>query len=628
MALDRTTSQRVSSLDIAVLAKTEGFRAVPEPDLRALIAAGVPRPMTAGERLFRIGDRFHEVVYLIADGRVQIVRPGRSVEQPAPGYLVGLSSYFSGGPYSATATALEDGHLIAIEAPRLRALERARPQLADALIRLLGASLRQRRVWRPVGAGALTDSVRSVMSTPLNACESTTTLAHAVQHMQRAGRGSLLLQDRGDAVITYESLATQLVRPGVDASRDTVAAAGRSIPRIAADAPLWRAQELQLRTGSKYALVEESGAPVGMLSQTDVLRVLVARHAQLAAAVSEAHTVSELRARHQAMVDLAAEFIDSNRLARVAVRSLSEAHLAVQQRCLEITLSELEADGHGGPPAPFALIIMGSGGRREMMLDPDQDNGLILADECANDERARAWFEHFTDRANENLDASGYPLCPGDIMARNPKFHKPLSEWKAQVRRMTERPSEKAARWSNVVFDFDTQLGDTSLTRALREYVNESLVQRPRLLKYMVDDDAQGRAPLNWFNRLVATGESEGKDTVDIKRNGLRMVANAARILSLRGGISACHTSDRIAALTRAGVLSRDFEATVLDAYDQLLGILLAHQIRQRRAGHAPDKAVIPADLSSPERESLRVAMRAVKRLQELLQDEIGGVRL
>jgi len=141
----------------------------------------------------------------------------------------------------------------------------------------------------------------------------------------------------------------------------------------------------------------------------------------------------------------------------------------------------------------------------------------------------------------------------------------------------------------------------------------------------MVADDAEGRPSLNWMNRLITTGERDGKGTVDVKRNGLRIVADAARIFGLRAGVTSTNTSDRLTALTRLGVLSQDFVATVCTAYDEMLDILLNHQVEQYRSGKEPDKLVAPEDLSPPAREALRVAMRAVKRLQDTLQNEIGG---
>ena len=143
-------------------------------------------------------------------------------------------------------------------------------------------------------------------------------------------------------------------------------------------------------------------------------------------------------------------------------------------------MAEHEAQGHGRAPIPYALIIMGSGGRKEMMLDPDQDNGLILADHPASDaEDVDAWFARFSDRLNINLDRVGYILCPGDIMARNPMYRMSLSDWKVQISRMTRQPNEKAARWSNIVFDFNSQYGDDALAQELRSHLNGELGKKP-----------------------------------------------------------------------------------------------------------------------------------------------------
>ena len=141
----------------------------------------------------------------------------------------------------------------------------------------------------------------------------------------------------------------------------------------------------------------------------------------------------------------------------------------------------------------------------------------------------------------------------------------------------------------------------------------------------MMEDDAQGRAPINWFNKLVTTDRPDGMEVVDVKRNGMRIVANGARILALKSGIGVCNTTDRIDALVRGGNAQQGFGATVSAAYDELLDILLVHQLAQRRANVPLDKQVAPQDLTAPAREALRVSMRAVKRFQERLQSELGG---
>jgi CBS domain-containing protein len=364
-----------------------------------------------------------------------------------------------------------------------------------------------------------------------------------------------------------------------------------------------------------------------MLSQTDIVHALRAHQSGVFPRIAQAQSYDELAEHYLGIDRIAQRALETNRRARVAIRILSETHLAIQQRCVELTLAELESEGHGKPPIGYALIIMGSGGRREMMLDPDQDNGFILADhpDSASQE-IDEWFYKFGDRLNVNLDRVGYILCPGEIMARNPMYRKRLSAWKTQITQMVRRPNEKVARWSNIVFDFNTQHGDDTLARELRKHLSAQLEDNPGLLKFMMEDDAKGRAPISWFNRLVTTDRADGTEVVDVKRNGMRIVANAARILALKSGIGVCNTTDRIDALVRKGVLSEDFGATVSAAYDELLDILLMHQLDQRRSGVPLDKEIAPHDLKAPAREALRISMRAVKRFQERLQSEFGGI--
>jgi CBS domain-containing protein len=621
-----------SAGDVQLLRATPGFRDLDPAVLEALLAATTKRQLDAGRTLFDVGQPFLGEVYIVRRGEIALQRANGRTEKAAPGYLVGLSSYLGDSPYASSAVAREDTELLVIPASELRAAERREATLFDAINRLIGSGLRARSVTASLAIGGLRQSAASIMSTPLSTCSSDANIREVLETMLRDKVGSLVVIDAGDGLrgmVTFRTLAKRLAQPGVDAALEPAANALQPATTVAGDTPLWQAQDLQERERCKYLVVMDGDRPVGMLSQTDIVQELRAHQAGVYASIGQAQSHQELAEHFLGIDKVAARALETNRRARVAVRILSETHLAIQRRCVELTLAELDAEGHGSPPIAYALIIMGSGGRKEMMLDPDQDNGFILADHPgAGAKEIDAWFEHFGDRLNVNLDRVGYILCPGDIMARNPMYRKSLSAWKAQITRMTRRPNEKVARWSNIVFDFNAQFGDEALAHELRAHLNGQLEGNAGLLKFMMEDDAQGRAPINWFNQLVTTDRPDGMEIVDVKRNGMRIVANDARILALKSGIAVCNTTDRLDALVRAGVLSDDFGATVSAAYDELLDILLMHQLEQRRSGTPLDKEVAPQDLTAPAREALRVSMRAVKRFQERLQNELGGAYL
>jgi CBS domain-containing protein len=270
-------------------------------------------------------------------------------------------------------------------------------------------------------------------------------------------------------------------------------------------------------------------------------------------------------------------------------------------------------------------LIMGSGGRHEMLLNPDQDNALIISDDPGSlsvDETS--WFEEFARRLNMNLDRVGYVLCPGEIMANNPMFRKTLSQWKQQMHYLLTHPNQKAARWSNIVFDFETLYGNDQLTHQLRSYLLKDIQEHNKLLGFMVEDDAEGRPAIGFFNRLLTVGEGDNEGTIDIKRNGIRLIADAARIYAMSAGISASNTIERLQGLVRQGVVSSELVDSSIVAYEELLNVLLEHQISQRDNGLEPNKFIDPQNLSVPERSALRAAMRAIKRLQDQLQGQFG----
>src|SRR4029450_10209289 len=70
--------------------------------------------------------------------------------------------------------------------------------------------------------------------------------------------------------------------------------------------------------------------------------------------------------------------------------------------------------GGGGPPVPFAVLVMGSAGRGESLLNPDQDNGFILADHAdSENESVDRFFIELARRFTRGRRQGGFPLCGG-----------------------------------------------------------------------------------------------------------------------------------------------------------------------------------------------------------------------
>jgi len=617
-----------NSMTVEILGGTQTFKEVSPDTIEALVEKSKQLALPAGKTLFHVGESYHNAVYTLIEGEIAKHGPNNREKVIRPGEFIGLANYIDHHDYFASAHTTVESLLLVTDAGVMNRLEHARPDFFDALSRVIAGKLRERNPDRSISVGLLAQPVTRVMKSPVAYCGPETNLREAFLTMKERRIGSMVVKDKREnllGLITYAGLAEAAIL-GNSRADDSIMTVACEVPRVVdSDTPLWEAEDLMERDIVKYAIVCEGNTPIGIVSKSDILQVLVARPSMLSNRIRDVQTIPDLASLYTKLTEVAVDASETNRRPSAAVKLLSETHLMLQRRVVDLTLDWMKHKGYGKPPADYAILIMGSGGRREMLLNPDQDNGIIIG-QTADDKHKQVdeWFERFGKRLNRNLDKVGYILCPGEIMLRNPIYRQSLANWKKQISDITSKPSEHDARWANVVLDFDTLYGNDALTTELRRHLIAELHRKPGLLKLMAEDDAEGKPALGIFNQLLTTKDEKGEH-IDIKRNGLRIIADVARIFALQNGIVVQNTSDRLSALVRVGKLSDDFKNSVQEAYEEMLDLLLRHQIKQVNAGKEPTKKIKLEKFNPKSRSTLRMAMRAVKRFQEQLQDEYLG---
>ena len=612
------------------LSQSHIFRDLSSAMLDRLFEHGERKVLIEGDVLFRNEQDYTEEIYIVLDGEINIQRTDGQAYVVGAGDFVGLSSFLDQAAYSSTACCQNRADLLVLNENSFNEIKKEYPELSSAVNRSISERIRRWNPGRRGTTGVLIQPVRSFMTVPFASCSAETPLNAALGLMKRRKIGSLGVTDatgRLFGITTPAAIADAIVAKGCDAESLLCDAGVDEAFTIGPDEQLWEAEQMQQDYGVKYLAVVEEGTPIGMVSQTDIVRALCmqAQRNILMGRASEAKSISDLKMLHGKLDECASGALEYNRRAANALRILSDTHLAIMRRCVDLTIAEMARDGREKPAVEFTVLVMGSGGRKEMMLAPDQDNGIILSDDPrVKKADVSAWFSLFAERLIVNLAEIGYARCPGEIMASNPLFCKTLTEWKEQISHLAEFPNEKGARWSNVVFDFDTLYGDDRLTVNLRRHMHEVLSEKKRLLCLMVEDDAEGRPPIGMFKRLITSDEKQSKGRIDIKRNGLRIIADAARVYALSCGITAGNTCDRINALVRLGIIDIDFADSILSAYNELVTLVLDHQLEQHRCGEFPDKLIDPKEITPHMREVLRDAMLAVRRFQLKLQGDFA----
>ena len=134
--------------DAEVVARCPLFAQLPDDDVRALAGVAARRTVSAGETLFLAGDEARGLPLMVRGSvKVFVLSPagGREVvlSVELPYNAVAELVAFDGGPYPASAEAMEDGELLWIDQEGLQRLLRSRPGLALHVLRTLGHRLRR-----------------------------------------------------------------------------------------------------------------------------------------------------------------------------------------------------------------------------------------------------------------------------------------------------------------------------------------------------------------------------------------------------------------------------------------------------------------------------------------------------
>lgn len=619
--LRRRDSERIAAASM--------WRNLEPATIATMLDAGDILEVTAGEYIFRAGDAYRRCIFIHLDGTLEQTSGNGDVRHAEPGDVIGLASYLDGDNYRSTARALSPCRVLAIPAATVQRLERESPAFFEAINRALAARMRKARSVRGAVRGTLARPVHEIMRSGLPTCRRGTTLRDACRTLVDDRLNSLGVIDDDDqllGLLTPLSIARALALDNATPDADVCGTSMEAVQKVTPETPLWIVEQIQQRQQvAEIVVVNEADAPIGTVSQAELNRALATPPQTLDSEIRAAPDPAALAHLRQRIPAAARRVHESHRSVGAAVRALTELHLSLQHRCIELTLRQMEADGHGPPPGRFAVIIMGSGGRGEMLLRPDQDNGLILADDI--DEAALDWFRIMSERLNPALDEIGYRLCPGDVMARNPEYRRTLGDWRRRISRLIADPGRADARWSSIVFDFATLYGDDNLTAELRVHLNDSLAggRGRALFRMMASDDAESRQPIGLFNRLI-TVRHQGRNVIDVKRTGLRILVDGIRVFALGEGISRSKTLERIASLRRLGVFDPEFSETMRIAFEELQDLLFSHQLTQIDRGETPDALLDVDKLTAYDLERLRVSLRAARRMRDRLQGTFGFV--
>ena len=359
----------------------------------------------------------------------------------------------------------------------------------------------------------------------------------------------------------------------------------------------------------RLVLVDEAGRLVGVVSREDLYAVRRPTVDDLIERIQSARDEAGLTSAARQVSDRAAALVDGGEQAGRMGEWIALLNDLLVQAAIAIAEAEFDL-----PMVPWCWLAFGSEGRLEQTLHTDQDNGLIflVADE-AEAEGLRARFLPFARRVNALLDACGFPLCKGGIMAGNPSWCLSLTEWRFRFSDWMRSASAEDLLNATIFFDFRSLAGDAALADALRGWLLAATADNTLFLRFMAENALRSGPPLGRIRDFVVDRES---GRLDLKRDGTRPFVDAARIYALELGLPETATVGRLRA---AGAILRWGERET-DALSEAFEFILQLRLRRQRVPGAPPNQVAPDELNELERAFLKDSLRQARRLQDRLR--------
>ena len=459
-----------------------------------------------------------------------------------------------------------------------------------------------------------------VMSTPARSVRPDATIREAARIMTGQRIGALLVragEPWPSGIVTERDLLRAATDSGIDPDATPVSSVmSAPVQTMSGDQMIYRALGRMDRLRIRHLCVTDaSGAAVGMVSQRDLLRHRASAAAELGDAVACADDAAALAAAHSRLPDVAADLAAEGLGGDAVARIVSNEIRALTVRAAAIAAARLEREGYGSAPAPWCVLVLGSGGRGESLLSADQDNALVHD----GSEDDAPWFAALGSHMADLLDEAGVRRCPGGIMASNPEWRGTASVWRERVDAWLRRSTPEDLLHVDIFYDLLPVAGAAELGRELHAAAVDAAGRAPAFIALLAESVAANAPPIGMFGRLRTV---DGR--VDLKIGGLLPLVGVARTLALRIGSRARSTPERIQDASAAGRVSPSDAARLVRIHRTLLTLTLEQQLEDLAAGVPPSGRIAVQRLSRSDQRALVRDLHVLDDTLKLLRSSIA----
>ena len=534
------------------------------------------------------------------------------------GDLFPVSAALAGRAVTASYRACADTFLLALPVESMHALAQRSTAFSEYLSQRTAKFLELSR--KALQAAYASHAIaEQTLETPLGvlahrhpvACGPDTSLHVALGTMHKERIGSMLITDPAGVamgILTRYDILARITLAQVPLEEPISRVMVHPVLTLTTEHTAQDAAMLMSRHGIRHVPVTDQGIAIGMVSERDLFAMQRQSLKSVSTALRSAKDVQSLQVSARDISHLARSLLGQGVQARQLTAMISHLNDVLTGRLLQLKAAE-----HGVDLQRLCWLSLGSEGRDEQTIATDQDNAIILANDTSDE--IRETIRAFAYDVNLALDACGYPLCRGGIMAGEAACCLTLDEWLQRFTSWVAQGSPQDLLNASIYFDFRPLAGDLALASTLSASVIKAASSTPRFLKQMALNALTRNAPLNWRGAI----DTDDKGMLDLKLQGTALFVDAARLYSLAHGISATNTRRRLETVGPLLQLPQtEYEAWV-GGFEFLQMLRLRIQLEGQTTVEAPNSIRV-STLNDIDRRILRESMRIARQLQQRMQ--------
>lgn len=211
----------------------------------------------------------------------------------------------------------------------------------------------------------------------------------------------------------------------------------------------------------------------------------------------------------------------------------------------------------------------------------------------------------------------GFVECPAFIMASNPQYCLPLSEWRKYFTKWIETPDPKSVMNTTIFFDYRPGYGNYELAEKLGAHLTEAIKKKGIYLNFLAQNALQNPPPLSFFKSFLVERSGEHKDEFDIKKRGMMPLSDAARLLLLDHHITGIqNTVARYEKLASLEPNNHSLFESAANSYE----IFMAHRAKNGLKDGDSGRFINLDELNKLEKQVLKNAFLSIKEIQEIVK--------